>query len=123
MSLNGLCLVHQVLVLHLLELEVFLFDRLLLVRLRLTSGGGKHKALAHISDIVVVELLRVVLLEMGTSLRRSDESHALLLQVLRLVNQRIVQAFLVNRLAQNLLHVHRATHLLLCIDRARTLLP
>ena len=66
MALDWLRLVHEALELRLLELEVLLLERSLLrglcLRLGLASRAGQDKALIHVGDVVVVQVLSVVLL-------------------------------------------------------------
>ena len=122
MTLNRLSLVHETFELRLLELEVFFLESGLLggLRLRLVLAGGpsEDEALIHIGNIVIIQVLRVELLEVGAWLLvwRRDQRHTLR-HVLRLIYHRIVQTLVFHRLVQDFLHVHRATHMLFHVER------
>ena len=86
---------------------MLLLQRCLLARLRMglarTVRSREDEALVHVGDVIVVQVLRMVLFQMGPAalVRRGDEGHA----------------FVLHRLVQDLLHVHRATHVLFHINR------
>ena len=131
MALNRLCLIKDILELGLLELEMLLLESSLFTVCRLgfirACGACENETLTDIGNVIIIQVLSVVLFYLRScpaTLWRTHiahESHPLR-HILRLINHGVLEALVLQRLVQNVLHVHRSTHSLFSINCARTIL-
>lgn len=113
-----------------MELKIILLENGLLTCLRcwllLACGTRQHEALIDVRDEVVVQVLSVVFFDMLAArlicrVHHSGKAHAAR-HVLTLVDHVTLESLVVRSgahgLIQDLLHIHRATHLLFLVNGA-----
>ena len=94
----------------------------LCLRLVLSVWSCQNKTLIYVCDVIIIQVLRVVFVEVSTCrllVWWRDQWHTLW-DILGLIYDRIIQAFVFHRLVQYLLHIHWTAHVLLHINRGRS---